>query len=307
MTHFAAVADSFKALNWRGASGRDFSIEASDDPQSPVLSAFFEGYDEAFILPNEKEDVAGFKECFALNYGAAYAGLSSRYGPFREIALIMRDAGGVIGGANFIAFPLPLAEPILSVNLNYIYVRAERRRQGNLAHMLGGVGATARAFFDAQAASLPLLVFIEQNDPFRMSSQDYERDTDHSGLDQMRRIEIWAKLGARVVDFAYIQPPLSPEQQADPNLVFAALDAEGEALDACLLLEHLKRFFGISVLKGADLASDATASSQLRMLGESCSRNLKIPLLQMRNLSSNTLEIRANLHANEGLRALLRA
>jgi hypothetical protein len=243
----ASEFGNLKRLGWLTAVGQKLVIEATDSPGSAVLTSFFEGYDEAFVLPNEKEKLVGFEECLALNQGELYASLSSRYGPFREIVLVMRDgsSGTLIGGANLIAFPLVLAEKtILSVNLNYIFVQPCHRRRGYLGEMVKAVQFVARSAFEPPALSLPLISFIEQNDPLRMSSEDYERDTEHSGLDQLKRIEIWSKLGARIVDFEYVQPALSPDQQPDTSLVYGVLGAEDEILDPCLLWEALLRHFG---------------------------------------------------------------
>lgn len=32
-------------------------VRASDDPDSPLLNRFFEGYDRAFVLPDEREEL----------------------------------------------------------------------------------------------------------------------------------------------------------------------------------------------------------------------------------------------------------
>lgn len=308
-TRLGILASEFgnlRRFSWL-TDGGQLVVEATDSPVSAVLTSFFEGYDEAFILPNEKEKLQGFEECLALNQGELYASLSSCYGPFREIVLVMRDGPGtLIGGANLIAFPLELAEKtILSLNLNYLFVQPCHRRRGYLGEMVKAVQFVARSAFEPPALSLPLITFIEQNDPLRMSSEDYERDTAHSGLDQFKRIEIWSKLGARIVDFEYVQPALSPDQQPDTSLVYAVLGAEEHTLDPCLLLEHLRRFFGISVLKGKDLASDATASSLLGELSASCARGDKIPLLSIQGqpFSSRQIMDKANV---PNLRALLK-
>jgi hypothetical protein len=297
-----------KRFNLANALGKRLVIQATDDPASTVLTSFFRAYDEAFVLPNEKESLEGFKECLALNQGMAYASLSSLYGPFREIVLVMAEAatGELIGGANFIVFPLELSQPVLSLNLNYVFVDPILRRQGYFGELLKSVHLVARAAFEPLTQALPVIVFIEQNDPFRMNSQDYVLDTGRSGLDQITRIEIWSKLGARIIDFDYVQPPLSRNQQPDHNLVYGVLGGAVDGLDSCLLLEHLKRFFGISVLKGADLGSDPVASAQLSELRSLCAFGKKIPLLQAGALSAKKDQIYDTLYEPGGLRAFLR-
>jgi hypothetical protein len=277
-------------------------IEASTGSADGVLDQFYQDYDAAFVLENEKEGRDGFVECLALN-GAAYAGLAARFGAFREFVLVARDGAGSprIGGANFIAFPLQ--EPgaagagLLSVNLNYVFINPPAQRRGYLKRLVHDLPEVAHRLFAAtNAADLPrqwrasaggppqTLVFIEQNDPYRMSREEYERDTKYTGLDQIARIGIWSRLGARIVDFPYVQPPLSASQAADHNLLLAVLGAGGSAVSACLLGGHLRRFFAISVLKGADPMHEPAAARQLQALDAACTERGAIPLVAAHRL-----------------------
>jgi hypothetical protein len=279
-------------------------IEASTGSADGVLDQFYQDYDAAFVLENEKEGRDGFVECLALN-GAAYTGLAARFGAFREFVLIARDGTGGprIGGANFIAFPLqePAATGaagggLLSVNLNYVFINPPDRRRGHLKRLVRDLPDVAHRLFAAtNAADLPrrrasgdgppqTLLFIEQNDPCRMSREEYERDTRYTGLDQIARIGLWSRLGARIVDFPYVQPPLSANQAADHNLLLAVLGAGGGALSACLLGDHLRRFFAISVLKGADPLLEPAAARQLRALHAACAERRGIPLIAAHRL-----------------------
>jgi GNAT superfamily N-acetyltransferase len=270
-------------------------IEASTAADDGLLEEFYRDYDGAFVLANEKEGYDGFAECLGLNAGDRYANLVGRYGPFREFVAVVRDpATGVrLGGANFIIFPVSPAtarELVLSINLNYVFVNAQLRRKGIFRQLMDGLPALAfRLFAETNASDLPkatrgagepqVYVFIEQNDPFRMSREDYDRDTELTGLDQVARIGLWSRLGARIVDFPYVQPPLSKDQEADDTLAYAVLGAPDADLDACLLRSHLERFFGISVLKGADLSVEPTARAQLAELAIRCKDNRRVPLL----------------------------
>jgi GNAT superfamily N-acetyltransferase len=260
------------------------SFESTTDPDSPITGLFFEHFDRAFILPHEKETLEGFRDCLALNSGPASERLRERYGPFREAVLIAREPGGEIaGGANYVAFALSGKSPLLAINLNYIFVVPAWRRQGYFRELLDAVRLDAAHL--RESSKLAPAIFIEQNDPLAMTEDDYAADTAHAGLDQFQRIAIWAKLGARVVDFPYIQPPLSPAQEPDTRLCYAVIGMPGPALDACLLREHLLRFFAISVLKGRDPDSDLTARSQLATLGEACAAGRTIPLLDPSRLT----------------------
>lgn len=309
MESAAAEIGLLKRFELVSANPAKLVVEASDAATSPVLDDFFTGYDEAFVLPDEKESLQGFRECLALNHGAAYEALANRYGPFREIVLVVREATGnaPIGGASFIAFLLAHPRPTLTLNLSYLYIDPRMRGRGYLRPMLDAVEHTARICFEPPARVQPSLTFIEQNDPLKMSPEDYARDTEHSGLDQMTRIGIWSKQGARILDFDYIQPPLSPAQQPDSNLVYGVLGAEGHSLDPCLLAEHLKRFFAISVLKGGDPSGDVVASAQISALAAACAHGKMIPLLQARGLVSGKDEMLQKAGVANGLRTWLRA
>ncbi len=270
-------------------------IEATTAADDGLLEEFYRDYDGAFVLENEKEGYDGFAECLGLNAGDQYANLVGRYGPFREFVAVVRDpaTGARLGGANFIIFPVSPAtarELVLSINLNYVFVNTQLRRKGIFRQLMGDLPAVAfRLFAETNASDLPkalrgagepqVYVFIEQNDPFRMSREDYDRDTELTGLDQVARIGLWSRLGARIVDFPYVQPPLSKDQDADDTLAYAVLGAPNVDLDACLLRSHLERFFGISVLKGADLSAEPTAAAQLSELALRCNEKRRVPLL----------------------------
>jgi len=270
-------------------------IEATTAADDGLLEEFYRDYDGAFVLENEKEGYDGFAECLGLNAGDQYANLVGRYGPFREFVAMVRDpaTGARLGGANFIILPISpttARELVLSINLNYVFVNAQLRRKGIFRQLMGDLPAVAfRLFAETNASDLPkaprgagepqVYVFIEQNDPFRMSREDYDRDTELTGLDQVARIGLWSRLGARIVDFPYVQPPLSKNQDANDTLAYAVLGAPDVDLDACLLRSHLERFFGISVLKGSDLSAEPTAAAQLSELALRCKEKRRVPLL----------------------------
>ena len=259
-------------LSWTWGDG--VRVTATRDPHSPVLRRFFEGYDRAFILPDEREEFDGFVQCLALNtthrnaYGRRHC----------EVAMAFEDADGMLlGGANFLA-ATTAGGNAATVALNYVYVEAAARGRGLLRRILADVRRTALTVLDLDPNGPQPVLFIEQNDPLRLSAQAYAADSAHSGLDQIDRLAIWARIGARVVDFPYIQPALSPDQQPDDGLIYAAIDYPGDAVPAALLHDHLQSFFGISVLKGEAEAPGGPAASQLAALA---ARAGPVPLLPM--------------------------
>jgi hypothetical protein len=56
------------------------------------------------------------------------------------------------------------------------------------------------------------------------------------------------------------------------------MGAPDESLDACLMAQHMRRFFGVTVLKGADPDSAPVAAEQLARLDAACTRRERIGL-----------------------------
>ncbi len=251
-------------------------VTATGDPASPVLERFFEGYDRAFILPDEREELEGFRKCLALNQSHRHA-----FGRIHaELVAVLEDqAGKLLGGANFLATAITRPDaPPAAVALNYVYVEEAARGRGLLRQALAAVRALAVTALDIDRRKGEPVLFIEQNDPLRMTAEAYAADTRHSGLDQIDRLAIWARVGARVVDFPYVQPALSADQSDDETLIYAAIDYPGDAVDAGLLHDHLQSFFAISVLKGQADRPDGVAARQLSALA---TRTTPVPLLAM--------------------------
>jgi hypothetical protein len=280
----------------------DLILKASTAADDGVLDDFYADYDKAFILASEKEGYEGFVRCLALNSGGAYEGLATRFGAFCEYVLTVSDVatGKRIGGANLIAYPIASdsagSDAVLAINLNYVFINAAWRRRGYFGRLIQELPLAVLDLLQATntvklptscfaaGGAPPIVMFIEQNDPLRMPALDYARDTQLTGLDQLARIGIWARLGAKIVDFDYVQPALSPAQSEDQNLVLAVLGA-GDNLSACLLRQHLLRFFAISVLKGGDPITNPTAGPQLRELQRLCEGGRQVSLLLAVNLA----------------------
>ncbi len=253
------------------------ALVATADPGHELLGEFFTLYDRAFVLPSEKEEFSGFVDCLALNLGDAHDQLVARWGAFREWVLLVRDANAgneVVGGSNFICFPLPApAEPpMLSMHLNYLFVVPEHRGRGYLTRLLHACEALARRTFQGLPSrdEMPLLLFLEQNDPLRLDPEEYARDSEHAGIDQVDRVRIWQRAGARIIDFPYVQPSLSPQQEPDDGLMLSVIGARGNALHGCTLRRHLERFFGISVLKGRDPLGEPVSRQQIDQCEQAC-------------------------------------
>lgn len=264
-------------LSFRLALAPGLVVHATEDPASPLLDRFFEGYDRAFILPDEREEREGFARCLAINPRFRHA-FGRRHSEL--VAVIEDTAGQRLGGANFLTIGLgnPIDGVAATVALNYVYVDENARGRGMLRHMLAAVRLLAKRSVGLDDDASDPTLFIEQNDPIRLTPEAYAADSRHSGLDQIERIRIWSRIGARLVDFAYVQPALSAEQEPDPNLIYAAIGHPGDGISPALLHAHFESFFAISVLKGEAEAAGGPAETQLRGLAN---RTAPIALLAM--------------------------
>jgi len=266
---------------WSLDLGDGLLVQGTERPNSPILARFFEGYDRAFVLPNEREELEGFAACLALNPECRH-----RFGRVhRELVLVVneRESGRLLGGANFLATGMGARpnHPPVAVALNYVFVESAARGRGLARRILGAVAMLANRAVEQTDETLWPAIFIEQNDPLKMSDADYAADTAHAGIDQIDRLQIWSRLGARLVDFPYVQPALSAEQRSDAGLAYAAVDFPAAHMDAAYLHDHLESFFGISVLKGKDPAQDGVAEAQLACLRAMAQAGQTIDLLAL--------------------------
>src|SRR5690606_18654674 len=75
-------------------------VRTSENPASPILEEFYAGYDRAFVLPDEREDLDGFVDCLRLNQT-----LPSLFGRrhSEQVLVVKGHDGALLGGANFLA------------------------------------------------------------------------------------------------------------------------------------------------------------------------------------------------------------
>lgn len=282
MTEPAHLPDQMDDASLTRDLGQGLILRATERPDSPLLEHFFAGYDRAFVLPDEREELDGFRACLAINPASR-----RRFGRYhRELVVVIDDAasGALLGGANFLATRITdpaEGHPPVAVALNYLFVETAARGKGLARLLKSEVGRLANAVVGAPADAPPPALFIEQNDPLRRSDAEYAADSAHAGIDQVDRLAVWAHMGARLVDFAYVQPPLSAEQGCDDGLAYAVMGLTGGAVDAGYLHDHLESFFGISVLKGGDPAAEPTARAQLAALMAMAGAGEAVPLVPM--------------------------
>lgn len=228
-------------------------------PYARLVDGFFREYRKAFVLRNERETLAGFRACLALNDRHRHPALHAEFGPYREYIAVFRDAtsGAFVGGANFVCYPMAELGAV-TIQSNYVFVAAAERGKGRLRSIYAEMARIAWDFAAEHdlAPERAMLAFIgEQNDPFRMSLRAYQTDSRAAQLDQFDRLRIWGRLGARILAFNYVQPALSDQQEPDDTLfmrvTFWGRNADPpNRLDPRVFREHLRRFFAVSVLKG---------------------------------------------------------
>jgi hypothetical protein len=118
------------------------------------------------------------------------------------------------------------------------------------------------------------------------------------------RLAYWARMGAALLDWPYVQPALSVEQEDDRTLAYSVLDAGAERLPAALVLWHVERFFAISVLKGADMQSSPSAAQQVHALQQRAAAGGTLRLLEF---GDSTQTLRAQLSRSNGRPSSLQA
>ncbi len=268
------------------------NVSIISSPDDPKLVDFYTAYDLAFILEDEKETFEGFQACLALNDGAEFTRLSALYAPYREMVLLLTEGehDDVLGGANFIAFAHTGEDgtKFLTVSLSYIFIAREHRRRRLFSHLVARVGEESVAAFRWPKGEAPsdMLIFLEMNDPLRMPAEDYVRDSEHAGLDQIDRMRIWHRMGAKLLDITYVQPPLSASQAPNDALLMGVVGASKPALPACLLARHMRCFFGVTVLKGADPMRNPSARKQLEALDAACAAGRDVKLTRIDELAA---------------------
>ena len=92
------------------------------------------------------------------------------------------------------------------------------------------------------------LLVYEMNDPLGMESGKLAEDYQRTGLHPVDRMAISCAWGDRILDLAYLQPALGPDQADEAGL---CLWVRGQqSVPVALVRRHLDAFFACSVLKG---------------------------------------------------------
>lgn len=258
------------------------SIESQDDPR---LVAFYELYSKNFVLEDEREPIEGFQKVLSFN---GQRSVQEEFGPFMEPIWIVKEPtrGEIIAAANFALFSYSGASQLngwdASCQLHFLLVREDLRGLGLAGLLLRDLELKVEEFARLHGAGASPAVFLtcEQNAPDKMTAEQIEADAKSALIDPRERYRWWRSRGFRRLGFSYVQPPLSPEHSPCSYLdYYARLGAARSAetsLDTACLLEHLRRFFFVSVGK---LDIDMDHNAEWASIRAELSRVDRIPLI----------------------------
>jgi len=238
------------------------SLELSDidKPQSHFLPCFYALYEKTFPLTEEREPIEGFNAVLAFNKDAD---VQSGFGPLYEAITIARErgTGKTVAAANYAIMSYPAGQHAgldfdASCHLNFVCVDAEVRGAGLAQLLLDYVDRRVVEVVSRETGVKAPRVFLtcEQNNPDRMTREQIETDAAAALIDPLQRTRWWSRRGYGRLDFQYEQPPLSPEHTPCKYIdFFVRVPGTGakefQSFPAQPLLEHLRRFFFVSVGK----------------------------------------------------------
>ncbi|MCH8004253.1 MAG: GNAT family N-acetyltransferase [Nanoarchaeota archaeon] len=226
-------------------------------PDDPNFSKVYDLYSRVFTLEQEMEPEEGLKQVLELNTEPKFGNL---YGPMKEQWLVMSHPliDKVIGASNISMYLFDdlSSRTVGTMHETYVMVAPEYRRIGIGSLLLKRNSELLMDFWleneqDAPFANPNMYVFNEQNDPLRMTVEEYIADTKSSGIDQCDRLIWWQRRNYGELEFNYVQPPL--DENSDP-CYFLTLNirTNQDYVPSSLVLMHLQRFVHFSVLKGKD-------------------------------------------------------
>lgn len=228
---------------------------------SPSFRSFYEMYEAAFPIADEREPPEAFDAILGFN---ANLPLQISHGPYREIVVAIRawDGGPVVGGHVFgITTSAAHRECGMAASVQGIYTFLHPCWRG-------AVPIRTLTEYSQRAASRvfetpgfeprqPPPIIFEVNNPLRMSAQEIELDTRLSGTDPFRRYMFWRRSGFWPLDFPYVQPQLRVDASPIGYLDLFCTHGAATSLPPKVLLRHLSAFMSVSVLKGRDAGEDA--------------------------------------------------
>jgi GNAT superfamily N-acetyltransferase len=252
-------------------------LETIDHPSDARLKEFYRLYEAIFTLADERESFEGFEKVLGFNEDAT---IQRDFGPLREIIFALRDPndGTYVGAANFALYAYPGAQyhfPFdASCQLNFLLVREDLRGVGIATELLRMAEATTAEFGEQHCGSSRAFMTCEQNNPIKMTAEQTAADAAAALIDPLDRMAWWRRRGFRRLEMPYVQPPLDASLEACTYLDYYVrfqgdLGIMPETIPSSVLLEHLRRFFTVSVAKFAvDIQQDASWRSMASFLAK---------------------------------------
>jgi hypothetical protein len=211
------------------------------------LKNFYKLYSSIFTLPEEKETLRGFEQVLKLNKSK---NLIKKYGFFKEQIIYLKDGDRIIAAIDFAVYSMnkDIAKNFktdATCHIIYLFVDKEYRMHGLGKRLL----ILAKKEAMKLISSNRIYFFIDEKVPSKMSKREREEDEEDSGIKERKRIFWWKEHGFKKLSFEYIQPPLNKNKKADTELSLN-IKTKKKSIPSEIIIEHLYKFFSISVLKG---------------------------------------------------------
>ncbi|HEY0484470.1 MAG TPA: hypothetical protein VGD37_43415 [Kofleriaceae bacterium] len=242
-------------------------IVDADDPRFEELYGL---YERLFPLPAEREPPEAFFEVLALNRNPQ---VQHALGPWHEAILVVQAGqGGPVVGGHVYGVTTSRAHRELgcaaSVQAIYTFFDHLVRGRTPMSQIERELQARASRTFDDRGAPITIspLIFVEVNNPLRMTPEQIADDTAHAGIDPYRRYRHWLNSGLRPLELSYVQPPLRTGEDAVRYLDLFC-NSSLSSVPSSVILGHLRAFISISVLKGRPADDDPDFAVMRDQLG----------------------------------------
>lgn len=233
---------------------------------------FYEIYSNAFPLEDEREPPEGLIEVIEFNQNK---NIQKLYGPYHEVIAAIRFdknspiIGGVVFSVNTSQAHIEAGIPS-SVQAFYVFIDEKHRGAVSMRDIVDYCKKTALDLYGKPCATMkdPIILF-EVNNPLRMSEKQITEDTLYSGINPAQRYMFWQQaISSMPLNFSYVQPRLREDSQPIHYLDLFCTKELPEGIPAKLLLNHLKAFCSIAVLKGKDASKDPDFHAMEKWLNE---------------------------------------
>lgn len=233
-------------------------LDTIDSPDDPLLRNFYRLYESIFLLHEEREPIEGFSSVLRFNSSTA---IQRDFGPLYEPIVALRDptTNSMVAAASFTLYAYPHLRAEYgfdaSCQLHFICVSEELRGLGLAGHLLATIEAMMEVYAERYSDTKPVRTFMtcEQNNPEKMTPEQIEEDARAALIDPLVRMSWWRRRSFQKLDFTYMQPPLSSSHAPCMYLDYYAKPCNGarglHCLPAPVLLQHIRRFFFVSVGK----------------------------------------------------------